>query len=85
MEEKLKEKGETPHERGRLDKVRNKILEKVKVKKVARIQSRERRDSIGSISSIGSQGTKRANKEQGGVVESEDPERWSHIYLPNSL
>ena len=67
VEEKLIEKGETPHERGRLNKVRNKILEKVKVKKVARIQSRKRMDSIGSISSIGSQGTKRANRDQGGV------------------
>ena len=38
-------------ERSRLDQVKNKILEKVKKKKVARENSRDRRDSISSLGS----------------------------------
>ena len=42
------ERGEIPTERFRLDQVRNKILEKVKMRKDLRV----RRDSISSMSSV---------------------------------
>ena len=53
-----------PTEMEKLKVVKNKILEKVKEKKVNRQQSRERRESMSSICSSSS---KRGSTEQGGV------------------
>ena len=51
VELKIVERGNNPMEINRLNEVKNKILEKVKNKKV----QRSRRDSTSSVSSVGSQ------------------------------
>ena len=48
------ERGENPAEKERLTHVRNKILEKVKTKKMARSKSRERSASVSSLKSASS-------------------------------
>ena len=61
VEEKLAIRGDIPAELERLDEVRNKILERVKQKKIGRKHGR--RDSM---SSVGSTGSKRGNSELAG-------------------
>ena len=51
VENKLLERGNIPDERSRLNQVRNKILDKVKNKKMSRQASRERRESMSSVGS----------------------------------
>ena len=57
VEEKVMERGELPSEKLKLSKVKNKILEKVKTRKMDRERSRERRDSFSSVRSTSSKRT----------------------------
>ena len=54
VEQKVMERGEIPSEELKLSQVKNKILEKVKTRKLDREKSRDRRDSISSVRSTSS-------------------------------
>ena len=61
VEEKLSAKMANPSELKRFREVKDKILEKIKVKKVNRILNKQRRDSVSSLSSVGQTGLKRSS------------------------
>ena len=63
MEDQLAQKGENPAEKAQLLKVKNKILDRVKSRKVER---KARKDSISSIKSSGSKSEKRSGDQAGG-------------------
>ena len=54
VEDKVVERGGIPSEQLKLTQVRNKILEKVKSRKMEREKSRERRNSVSSVRSTSS-------------------------------
>ena len=66
VEEKLSAKMANPSELKRFQEVRNKILEKIKVKKVNRALSKQRRDSVSSLGSVGQTGIKRSSSVNAG-------------------
>ena len=70
VEDKIASKGENPPELIRFLEVKNKILEKVKIKKVNRMISKERRYSTSSLNTIGTTGLKRHSSVSAGGVNS---------------
>ena len=63
VEDQLTQKGENPVEKAQLLKVKNKILDRVRSRKVER---KARKDSISSIKSSGSKSEKRNGTDQAG-------------------
>ena len=66
VEEKLSANMANPAELKRFQEVKDKILDKIKVKIVNRIMSKQRRDSVSSLSSVGHSGLKRSSSVNAG-------------------
>ena len=66
VEEKLSAKMANPSELKRFQEVKNKILEKIKVKMVNRVINKQRRDSVSSLNSVGQLGLKRSSSVNAG-------------------